>query len=49
VCRTDGQAPEKRHERDQHERAPQQAEGNQATQHSVSIVSAIDSPQIDPS
>jgi AcrB/AcrD/AcrF family protein len=37
---------EKRRERDQHERAPQQAEGNQATQHSASIGSAIDSPQI---
>src|SRR5262249_29558905 len=37
---------EKSRERDQHERAPQQAEGNQATQHSASIGSTIDSPQI---
>src|SRR5215831_19114440 len=35
-----------RRERDQHERAPQQAEGNQTTQHSASIGPAIDSPQI---
>src|SRR5262245_2998378 len=37
---------EKGRERDQHERAPQQAEGNQTTQHSASIGPAIDSPQI---
>src|SRR5262249_37919708 len=35
---------EKRREPDQHERAPQQAEGNQTTQHSASICPAIDSP-----
>jgi hypothetical protein len=35
--------PEKRHVRGQHERPPQQAEGNQATQHGALIGSAIDS------
>ena len=35
--------PEKRHERDQHQRPAQQTEGNQATQHGASIGSAIDS------
>src|SRR5262245_6834981 len=38
--------PRKAAKRDQHERAPQQAEGNQTTQHSASICPAIDSPQI---